>query len=84
MKTLTKPIELTGVIDERHRLLVDDIVVPLDSRTRVRIFVLPEYDDISEEDWMRGLASNPVFDFLKHPAEDIYTFEDGKPYHAKG
>ncbi len=84
MKVLNKMIELKGVIDEAHRLLLDDPVVPLDSRTRVRILVVPEYEEISEEDWMRGLASNPVFDFLKDPEEDIYTFEDGKPYHAKG
>lgn len=45
------------------------------------IFLLePDYGDITEEEWLRGLSSNPVFDFLKDPAEDIYTLEDGKPY----
>ncbi len=44
------------------------------------IFLLEPDDDITEEEWLRAISSNPVFGFLKDPAEDIYTLEDGKPY----
>jgi hypothetical protein len=29
-------------------------------------------------------ASNPAFDFLKEPDEDIYTRADGKPFYEQG
>lgn len=33
-------------------------------------------NDFTEEEWLKVAASNPVFDFLKDPEEDIYTPED--------
>ena len=43
----------------------------------------PEWEDveeIGEEEWLRAAATNPVFDILKDPEEDIYTLADGKPF----
>ena len=37
-----------------------------------------DMSDSTEEEWMRAAASNPVFDFLKDPAQDIYRLEDGE------
>lgn len=34
--------------------------------------------DISEKEWLRGVATNPVFDFLADADEDIYSLADGK------
>jgi len=34
-----------------------------------------------ESEWLRAAATNPAFDFLKGPEEDIYTLADGKPFH---
>jgi hypothetical protein len=34
--------------------------------------------DISEKAWLRGLATNPVFDFLGDADEDVYSLADGK------
>lgn len=39
------------------------------------------FADIDEEEWLYAAASNPAFDFLKEPEEDIYTSADGKPFH---
>ncbi len=46
---------------------------------------IPVHYDVAEfmED-MKTLANNPAFDSLKDPAEDIYTLDDGKPFHDKG
>jgi hypothetical protein len=33
--------------------------------------------EVSVGEWLRASASNPTFDFLKDPKEDIYTLEDG-------
>lgn len=40
-----------------------------------------EDGEIDEREWLRSAASNPAFDFLKDPEEDIYTLADGKPFH---
>ena len=35
------------------------------------------YDE--EALWMQSIASNPAFDFLNDPAENIYSITDGEP-----
>ncbi len=42
-----------------------------------------ESDEISDEEWLKAVSSNPVFDFLKDPAEDIYTIANGKPWNQE-
>lgn len=36
-------------------------------------------DDPLTSDIVKLIAQNPAFDFLKSPAEDIYTINDGEP-----
>jgi Uma2 family endonuclease len=36
--------------------------------------------EVGVGEWLRASASNPAFDFLKDPEEDIYTLEDGMPF----
>jgi len=38
-------------------------------------------DEWNEAEWSQAAASNPAFDFLKDPEEDIYSLTDGKPFH---
>ena len=79
-----KAIETTGIIDKQHRLVLDEIL-PIAEKSKVRVIILlPEESDIGETEWIKTAASNPAFDFLKEPEEDIYTKEDGKPFHDKG
>src|SRR5437868_5927783 len=76
-----KAIELEGAIDQDHRLRLD-AQLPGAGPGPVRVLVLiPESDDIDEAEWLRAAASNEAFDFLKDPAEDIYSPTDGKPFH---
>lgn len=37
-------------------------------------------DDLDEAEWLRAAATNPAFDFLREPEEDLYTPADGKPF----
>jgi hypothetical protein len=46
------------------------------------IILLPEDADIAEMEWLRAATSNPAFDFLKEPEEDIYTLADRKPFNG--
>jgi tetratricopeptide (TPR) repeat protein len=42
-----------------------------------------EEGEIDESEWLRAAATNPAFDFLKEPEEDIYTLDDGKPFNEE-
>ncbi len=37
-------------------------------------------EEIPEREWLRTAATNPAFDFLDDPREDIYGPEDGRPF----
>jgi hypothetical protein len=43
------------------------------------IILIPEEDDVDEHEWSIAAAASPAFDFLKEPAEDLYTVHDGRP-----
>ena len=84
MDNTMKAIETTGIIGEQRRLVLDE-ALPIAEKSKVRVIILlPEESDIGETEWLKTAASNPAFDFLKEPEEDIYTREDGKPFHDKG
>jgi hypothetical protein len=84
MPTGFRAIELEGDIDQQHRLHLD-ARLPGAGPGRVRVLVLiPDVDDMSEAEWLRGAAASPAFDFLKDPAEDVYSPTDGKPFHDQG
>jgi len=79
-----RAIEVTGIVDEQRQLHLDE-PLPIAGPTGVRIIILfPEEADIDEREWLQATAMNPVFDFLKDPAEDIYTLADGKPFYDEG
>ena len=72
-------LEVTGKIDKDGFLKIDK---PLVVKNRnVKIIILLQEDDIMDDAlWLRGLSSNPAFDFLNEPEENIYTPADGKPF----
>ncbi len=83
MESGMKAIETTGRINTGGNLLLDE-QVPILSSVKVRVIILvPEYADIDETEWLHAASTNPAFDFLKEPEEDIYTLADGKPFRDK-
>jgi hypothetical protein len=79
MEATMTAIELTGTVDERRQLQLDDLL-PIPGPKRVRVIVLySPIDEWSEMEWLQAAARNPAFDFLKDPEEDIYSLADGKP-----
>jgi hypothetical protein len=83
MMLTKKAIEATGTIDHQNRIILDESL-PVAEPTRVRIIIfMPDDTDIDEMDWLQSASVNPVFNFLKDDEEDIYTLEDGIPFHDK-
>ena len=84
MEVTTKAIEMTGTIDAQRQLILDESL-PVVGPMRVRVIILlSEEADIDEMEWLRAAATNPAFDFLKEPEEDIYTLADGRPFDDQG
>ncbi len=84
MEVTTKAIEVTGTIDAQRQLILDESL-PVVGPMRVRVIILlSEEADIDEMEWLRAAATNPAFDFLKEPEEDIYTLADGRPFDDQG
>ena len=81
METISKAIETSGTLDDQRHITLDESLPELEGK-RIRIIVLvPESDDIPESEWLHAAVTSSAFDFLKEPEEDIYTLEDGKPFH---
>jgi len=81
MKVPMTAIEMTGTVDEHSQLELDGSL-PIVGPKRVRVIVLSlREDEIDETAWLRAASSNPAFAFLNDPEEDIYTLNDGKPFH---
>lgn len=73
-----KAIETIANVNNLGQLILEPgLSIP---NTRVKVIILiPEDNDISDEEWMKSIATNPVFEYLKDPKEDIYTVNDGNP-----
>jgi len=84
MSVATRAIETAGTIDANCQLVLDD-PLPIAGPKRVRVIILvPDETDIDEAEWLQAAATNPAFDFLKDPSEDVYTLQDSKPLHDLG
>jgi hypothetical protein len=75
---MTTAIETTATIGKNRQLLLDEDL-PESPSSKVRVIVLFDQDDLSEQEWQSAGSKNNAFDFLNHQTEDIYTLEDGKP-----
>ena len=82
VESMFRAIETTGTVDERRRLRLDE-PLPVASG-KVRVIVLIPEEDGDEKEWLHAAATNPAFDFLNDPEEDVYTPDDGRPFGDKG
>lgn len=77
-----RAIEINSKTDKKGHLRFD---YKLDkSEKEVRVLILLDEDQAETDDeaiWMSSISSNPAFDFLNDPGEDIYTLNDGEPFH---
>lgn len=35
---------------------------------------------IDEQEWLKAASTNPAFNSLAEPNEDVYTLDDGRPF----
>jgi hypothetical protein len=81
METPMTAVEMSGIVDENNQLRLEGSL-PIKGPKRVRVIVLTsENDEFTEAEWLKAASRNIAFDFLNDPAEDVYTRNDGQPFH---
>ena len=81
MTTVTNAIRTTSRVSKSGGITLTEL--PLEADTLVEIIIIPGLqagDEISEEEWMRAAARNPVFADWADPEEDIYSLDEGVPF----
>lgn len=82
MIAVIKMIRTTGRINKSKGVLFSE-PLPLDEDTPVDIIIIPSVQalgEISEDEWMRAAANNPVFADWADSEEDIYSPHEGVPF----
>lgn len=78
-----KAIEFTSKTDKEGRLRIDHKLDKKNENVRILILIDEPHIDIDHEDvWLENMVKSPSLKFLGDPEEDIYTLEDGKPFHG--
>ena len=80
MSTHARSIEIQGLINGNHHLVVDESL-PIDGPRRVRVIVFYDEEEVPHQQWMKTASRGGAFDFLSDPEEDIYDENDGEPFH---
>ena len=76
-----KAIEINTKTDKQGHLKLNYQLNKKDRKVRVIILIDEQSDDIDEEkEWINSIQSNPAFDFLKEPTENIYSITDGEQF----
>ena len=84
MNSQVRAIEATGHVDENGDLHLDERLHPVEPG-RVRVIVLFADDGRDDDtDWLKAAATNPAFEFLRDPAEDVYRPSDGESFRDEG
>ena len=71
-------LELTASVSSGRNIRLDeDVTLALGSRVRLLVLSADDNDDLTDPLWLKAVSSNPAFEFLNDPREDIYTLDDG-------
>ena len=76
-----RAIEINTKTDHFGHLKIDYPIDKIEKKVRVIILVddSSEYLD-DESKWLSAISSNPTFNFLNEPSENIYTLKDGESF----
>lgn len=75
-----KAIEVVGTIEEHQRVRLDEPLPLVGIAGRIRLIILVEEDEPSDQEWLHAATNGGAFDFLNAAEEDRYTLRDGRPF----
>ena len=76
---MIQALESNGQIDKDGYLQLDSSLPVKDRRVKV-IVLIPNDEEISDNQWLKATKGNEVFGFLDDPAEEIYSMSDGEDF----
>jgi len=76
-----RAIEVTGQIDKKGILRLDNPLTMREKKVKVIILMLEEDEEIEEKQWLKAMTNNSAFEYLHDEQENIYKITDGKPFH---
>lgn len=79
-----RAIEVTGKIDKKGVLRLDNPLIMRDRNVKVIILLAEEDEGTEEKLWLSAVANNPAFGFLHDEQENMYSLTDGKRSMTKG
>jgi hypothetical protein len=81
VENVLKAIEVSGTLRDGRDLHLDKPVEVKGSQRVRAIILIPDNEDFDELEWARAASKSPAFDFLNDSEEDVYSMNDGKPFH---
>lgn len=76
-----RAIEINTKTDKYGHLKINYPLNQRESNVRIIILVDEKNDETEKEDfWLKSISTNPAFDFLQDPNENIYSLADGEPF----
>jgi len=80
-----KAVEINAKTDVQGYLKLNYPLHKKEKNVRVIILVDDNCDEDTDEEklWLNAASSNPAFDFLNEPKENIYSIKDGEPFNDK-
>jgi hypothetical protein len=77
-----RAIEINSKTDKLGYLKLDYKLDKFESKVRVLILIDDNPSEIDDENlWLKSISKNPSFDFLYDASEDVYSLNDGDPFH---
>lgn len=78
--------EAVRLLDNLIDTIGEDENHPLASLVEILGAVIKQYEaehlpEVNEAEWLKASLSNPAFEYLRDPEEDIYSISDGKPFY---
>ena len=78
--------EVVRLLDNLIETIGEDENHPFASLVEILAAVIKQYEEehmpeLNETEWLKASLSNPAFEYLRDPEEDIYSISDGKPFY---
>jgi len=79
---MRETINIVGDLSDDGKTIILEQPVKGIPAGRVHLVLIQDDEEISDQEWVSSLSKSNLYDDLKHPDEDIYSINDGKPYYG--
>jgi hypothetical protein len=74
-------VNIVGDLSDDGKIITLEQPIKDISARKVQLVVIQDDEENSAKEWLSAIAKSNLYDDLKHPDENIYSINDGVPYH---